>query len=57
MHRVGIRRDGREPADLRPIAFTRDFTEFAGYPPSRWLREEFRNVQAAAAGAVPDSPA
>src|SRR6478672_6348844 len=29
MHRVGIRRDGREPADLRPIAFTRDFTEFA----------------------------
>jgi ribonuclease PH len=26
---VGIRRDGREPADLRPIAFTRDFTEFA----------------------------
>jgi len=29
MHRVGIRRDGREPEDLRPIAFTRDFTEFA----------------------------
>jgi ribonuclease PH len=26
---VGIRRDGREPGDLRPIAFTRDFTEFA----------------------------
>jgi ribonuclease PH len=26
---VAIRRDGREPADLRPIAFTRDFTEFA----------------------------
>jgi ribonuclease PH len=26
---MGIRRDGREPADLRPIAFTRDFTEFA----------------------------
>jgi ribonuclease PH len=26
---VGIRRDGREPEDLRPIAFTRDFTEFA----------------------------
>jgi len=26
---VGIRRDGREPADLRSIAFTRDFTEFA----------------------------
>jgi AraC-like DNA-binding protein len=35
----------------------RDFTAFAGCPPSRWLREEFRNVQAAAAGAVPDSPA
>jgi AraC-like DNA-binding protein len=35
----------------------RDFTGFAGCPPSRWLREEFRNVQAAAAGAVPDSPA
>jgi ribonuclease PH len=26
---VGIRRDGREPDELRPIAFTRDFTEFA----------------------------
>jgi ribonuclease PH len=26
---VGIRRDGREPDDLRPIAFTRDFTQFA----------------------------
>jgi len=26
---VALRRDGREPADLRPIAFTRDFTEFA----------------------------
>jgi len=26
---VGIRRDGREPADLRELAFTRDFTEFA----------------------------
>ena len=24
-----LRRDGREPADLREIAFTRDFTEFA----------------------------
>jgi AraC-like DNA-binding protein len=35
----------------------RDFTEFAGCPPSLWLREEFRNVQAAAADAVPDSVA
>jgi ribonuclease PH len=26
---VGIRRDGREPDQLRPIEFTRDFTEFA----------------------------
>jgi ribonuclease PH len=26
---VGIRRDGREPDDLRTLAFTRDFTEFA----------------------------
>jgi ribonuclease PH len=26
---VGIRRDGREPGDLRPITFTRDFTELA----------------------------
>ena len=26
---MGIRRDGREPDDLRPITFTRDFTEFA----------------------------
>jgi ribonuclease PH len=26
---VGIRRDGREPDELRPIAFTRDFTQFA----------------------------
>ena len=26
---MALRRDGREPADLRPIAFTRDFTEFA----------------------------
>ncbi len=26
---MGIRRDGREPADLRPITFTRDFTQFA----------------------------
>jgi AraC-like DNA-binding protein len=35
----------------------RDFAEFAGCPPSLWLREEFRNVQAAAADAVPDSVA
>ena len=26
---MGIRRDGREPGDLRPLTFTRDFTEFA----------------------------
>jgi ribonuclease PH len=26
---VGPRRDGREPDDLRPVAFTRDYTEFA----------------------------
>jgi ribonuclease PH len=26
---VGIRRDGREPDDLRVLAFTRDFTQFA----------------------------
>jgi ribonuclease PH len=26
---VGIRRDGREPDDLRTLAFTRDFTQFA----------------------------
>ncbi len=26
---MGIRRDGREPDQLRPVAFTRDFTEFA----------------------------
>jgi ribonuclease PH len=26
---VGIRKDGREPDQLRPIAFARDFTEFA----------------------------
>ncbi|MEI8001711.1 MAG: ribonuclease PH [Actinomycetes bacterium] len=26
---MGIRRDGREPADLREVAFTRDYTEFA----------------------------
>ena len=26
---MGMRRDGREPDDLRPITFTRDFTEFA----------------------------
>jgi ribonuclease PH len=26
---VGIRRDGREPDDLRALAFTRDFTQFA----------------------------
>jgi ribonuclease PH len=26
---VGIRQDGREPDDLRPVAFTRDFTEMA----------------------------
>jgi ribonuclease PH len=26
---VGIRRDGREPDDLRELAFTRDFTQFA----------------------------
>jgi ribonuclease PH len=25
----GIRRDGREPDELRPVTFTRDFTEFA----------------------------
>lgn len=26
---MGIRRDGREPDELRPVAFTRDFTQFA----------------------------
>jgi len=26
---MGIRRDGREPDELRPLAFTRDFTELA----------------------------
>jgi ribonuclease PH len=26
---MGIRRDGREPGDLRLVAFTRDYTEFA----------------------------
>ena len=26
---MGIRRDGREPDELRPVAFTRDFTEMA----------------------------
>ncbi len=26
---MGIRRDGREPGDLRQLAFTRDYTEFA----------------------------
>jgi len=26
---MGIRKDGREPDELRPITFTRDFTEFA----------------------------
>jgi ribonuclease PH len=26
---VGIRRDGREPDDLRALAFTRDYTQFA----------------------------
>jgi ribonuclease PH len=26
---MGSRRDGREPGDLRPIVFTRDYTEFA----------------------------
>jgi AraC-like DNA-binding protein len=33
----------------------RDFTQFAGCPPSRWLRDEYRNVQAAATRAVEDS--
>ena len=32
----------------------RDFGEFAGCPASRWLREEFRNVQAAAVVPLPD---
>jgi len=35
----------------------RDFGQFAGCAPSRWLREEFRNVQAAATATVPDSAA
>jgi len=26
---LGIRRDGREPDELRPVVFTRDYTEFA----------------------------
>jgi ribonuclease PH len=26
---MGLRRDGREPDELRPVTFTRDFTEFA----------------------------
>jgi AraC-like DNA-binding protein len=35
----------------------RAFTDFAGCPPGRWVREEFRNVQAAAALALPESVA
>ena len=26
---MGIRKDGREPDELRPLAFTRDYTELA----------------------------
>jgi transcriptional regulator GlxA family with amidase domain len=32
----------------------RDFGQFAGCSPSRWLAEEFRNVQAVGAGVPPD---
>jgi AraC-like DNA-binding protein len=35
--------------------FARDFAEFAGCPATRWLDEEFRNVQAPGAGPLPDS--
>lgn len=34
----------------------REFGEFAGCSPSRWLAEEFRNVQDAAGPAMPGSP-
>ena len=34
---MGIRNDGREPDELRPITFTRDYTELAmGRCSSRW---------------------
>lgn len=35
----------------------RDFREFAGCPPSRWLAEEFRNFQVTAVSAAADSAA
>lgn len=35
----------------------RDFREFAGCPPSRWLAEEFRNFQVNAGAAAADSAA
>ncbi len=46
----------RPPPALRPLVpwywahLAREFRELAGCAPSRWLAEEFRNVQAAAPG-------
>lgn len=33
----------------------REFREFAGCPPTVWLREEFRNIQAGGLASLPDS--
>ena len=48
---MGIRRDGREPDDLRPITFTRDFTEFAAGLGARRVRPDPRAVHRVGRGA------
>ena len=44
----------RPPPALRPLVawyhLAREFRELAGCAPSRWLAEEFRNVQAGSPG-------
>src|SRR5260221_13718158 len=45
---MGIRRDGREPDQLRPITFTRDFTEFA----MGWVLAEFGRTRVVCTASV-----
>ena len=51
--RMGIRRDGREPDDLRPLTFTRDFTEMAAGLGARRVRPHPRAVHRVGRGARP----
>lgn len=53
----GLARLAAEGGYADQAHLAREFREFAGCAPSVWLREEFRNVQAAGPGPLPDSAA